>query len=369
MAVLKKNKIDSFFITIVVVLICVGLVFFLSASLGIYAKNAALFKNIVMNQFILGIGCGIGLFFIGFKVPYTFWKKQAFILFMCTLGLMIIVLIPAFSFAHGGARRWIAIGPISFQPAEILKISFIIYLSAWLAWMRKEVHSFKRVILPFIIILGIMALLLFLQPDTKSFILMCVAGIAMVFISGSPIKHFIIVGILGIVGFGILASTTPYIQKRIQTFIHPSSDAQGASYQLQQAFIAFGTGGVFGSGIGQSVQKFGYLPESQGDSIFAVIGEETGFLGTTICILLYLAFALRGLRIAFYAPDQFSKLLVIGIITLYTFQTFLNIASLVGLFPLTGVPLVFMSHGGTSLAIALFAVGIITQISQYQKIV
>lgn len=282
---------------------------------------------------------------------------------------MVLVLIPGLSFEHGGARRWIALGPVSFQPAEILKIAFIIYFSAWLAWMKREVHSFTRVILPFIIILGIMATLLFLQPDTKSFILMCVAGGIMLFISGAPLKHFAVVIVLALVGFGILAKTTPYIQKRIETFIHPTTDVQGASYQLRQAFIAFGTGGVFGSGIGQSVQKFGYLPESHGDSIFAVIGEETGFVGTTICILLYLAFIIRGLRISYHAPDQFSRLLVIGLISLFAFQIFLNIASLVGLFPLTGVPLIFMSQGGTSIAITLFAIGIITHISQYKKIV
>jgi cell division protein FtsW len=366
---LKKNTVDTFFIGIVVSLVLIGIVFFLSASLGIFARNPKLFHNIVINQLGLGIGCGIILFIMGFKIPYTFWKKHAFAVFVCALALMIVVFIPGLSFEHNGARRWIALGPISFQPAELLKIAFIIYFSAWLAWMKKEVHSFKQVILPFLIILGIMATLLFLQPDTKSFILMSIAGVSMLFISGAPIKHFIIVLILGILGILVLAQTTPYIQKRITTFIHPSTDVQGASYQLRQAFIAFGSGGVFGSGIGQSVQKFGYLPESQGDSIFAVIGEETGFIGTTICILLYLAFILRGMRISYHAPDQFSRLLVTGFIALFSFQVFLNIASLVGLFPLTGVPLVFMSHGGTSLAITLFAVGIITQISQYQKIV
>lgn len=364
----NKGKIDKLFLWIVVTLVVSGFIFFLSASLGIFARNQKLFFSIVLSQFILGICGGFILFIIGFKIPYLFWKKHAFPLFVGALILMVLVLIPGLSYEHGGARRWIAIGPINFQPAEILKIAFVIYFSAWLSWVRKEVRSFKHSTLPFLIILALMAGLLFLQPDTKSFILMTITGVAMLFISGVPIRYFLILMVVGIVGFAILAMTTPYIQKRIETFIHPAHDTQGSSYQLKQALIGFGAGGILGQGLGQSVQKFGYLPEPHGDSIFAVIGEEVGFLGTVIFILLYVGFALRGLRISYYSPDHFSRLLVLGLVTLLTFQSFMNIMSLTGLFPLTGVPLVFVSHGGTSLALALFAVGIIVQISQYQRV-
>ncbi len=363
----KPKKIDTLFVTIVVALLAVGVVFFLSAALGIYAKNQKLFTSIVINQFTLGIGGGAILFFAGLKIPYLFWKKHAFMIFICALVLMLGVFIPGIGFEHGGAMRWINVGFTTFQPAEVLKIAFIIYFAAWLSWVRKDIESFKKVIIPFMIILGIMGGLLFLQPDTKSFILMTIAGITMLFVSGVPLKYFATIFIIGSVAFGGLVITTPYIQKRIQTFINPSHDEQGSSYQLKQALIAFGSGGVLGQGIGQSVQKFGYLPEPHGDSIFAVIGEETGFVGTSICILLYLAFLLRGIRISYHAIDPFAKLLALGIVVILGAQSFLNIASLVGLFPLTGVPLVFISHGGTSLALALFAVGIVTQISQYRK--
>jgi cell division protein FtsW len=363
----KVKKIDTLFITLVAGLLIFGVVFFLSAALGIYAKNQKLFLSIILNQFALGVGGGLILFFIGFKIPYLFWKKHAFIIFIGSLILMIGVFIPGLGFEHGGARRWITIGFTTFQPAEILKIAFIIYFSAWVSWVRKEINSFKKVIIPFFILLAIMGTLLFLQPDTKSFILMTLTGMTMLFISGTPIKHFITIFVIGAVTFVSLAMTTPYIQKRIQTFLNPSHDVQGSSYQLKQAFIAFGSGGMFGQGIGQSVQKFGYLPEAHGDSIFAVIGEETGFIGTCICILLYIAFILRGLRISYHAQDPFARLLSLGIIIILGAQSFLNIASLIGLFPLTGVPLVFISHGGTSLALSLFAVGIVTQISQFKR--
>lgn len=363
----SKQPIDKFFLSIIIILLLLGAVFFLSASLGVLSRNSDLFWSIIAKQFLLGFVGGLVLFFIGFKIPYIFWKKNAFFIFITSLCLMVLVFIPSISFEHGGARRWISLGFVSFQPAEILKIAFIIYFAAWLSWVRKEVESFKHTTVPFIIILSIMATLLFLQPDTKSFILMTLTGIIMLFISGTPLKYFITIGLCGVALFTILAFTTPYIQRRIDTFLNPNNDTQGSSYQLKQAFIGFGSGGLLGTGLGQSIQKFGYLPEPHGDSIFAVIGEEVGFVGTTFFILLYLAFALRGLRISYYAPDQFSKLLVIGIISILTIQSFMNIASLTGLFPLTGVPLVFVSHGGTSLAFSLFMIGIVLQISQYQK--
>jgi cell division protein FtsW len=364
---MKKNKPDTFFLTIVILLVSIGIVFFLSASLGIYAKNQKLFFSMITSQFVLGILGGTVLFFVGFKIPYTFWKRKSFYIFLFSIFLMTLVFVPGIGFEHGGARRWINIGFTTFQPVEVLKISFLIYFASWLSWVRKENKNFKKVIIPFLIILSIIGTLLFLQPDTKSFILMSFAGIFMLYISGTPIKHFLIIAVSGALVFTFLAMTTPYIQKRIDTFLNPTNDTQGSSYQLQQAFIAFGSGGFLGQGIGQSVQKFGYLPEAHGDSIFAVIGEETGFVGSMIFVLIYIAFALRGLRISYHAPDHFSRLLSLGIILILVFQSFLNIVSLIGLFPLTGVPLVFVSHGGTSLAISLFAVGIVYNISQYKK--
>jgi len=186
-------------------------------------------------------------------------------------------------------------------------------------------------------------------------------------VSGTPVKY--ILGFFGvaIVSFAILISLTPYLKQRVETFFNPNENSQSSSYQLQQSLIAIGSGGVLGRGLGQSIQKFNYLPEPQGDSIFAVIGEELGFLGCTILIFLYLSFALRGYRIAIRnAPDPFTKLLVIGFISIITAQSFMNIASIIGVFPLTGVPLVFISQGGTALLLSLGMIGIILNISRYR---
>ena len=195
--------------------------------------------------------------------------------------------------------------------------------------------------------LAIIAFILLKQPDTKSFILITITGVSMLFISGVPIKYILGIGLGLVILFGSLVYFTPYLQQRVETFINPSQDAEGSSYQIQQSLIALGSGGVFGRGYGQSIQKFSYLPEPQGDSIFAVLGEELGFVGTSIVLFLYLLFLLRGFRIANRSPDLFSRLLVSGIVILITAQSFMHIASVAGVFPLTGVPLVFMSQGGT----------------------
>jgi cell division protein FtsW len=250
---------------------------------------------------------------------------------------------------------------------EILKFGFVIYFAAWLSWVKNKVQDFRFGILPFSIMLVLIATILFKQPDTKSFILIVVTGISMLFISGVSMKWILGIGTGTLLVLGTLIFFTPYLQERVKTFIDPSQDSQGSSYQIQQSLIALGSGGIFGRGFGQSIQKFSYLPEPQGDSIFAVLGEELGFVGTVGTIFLYLLLALRGSRIANNSPDLFSRLLVFGIVILITVQSFMHIASTTGVFPLTGVPLPFMSLGGTSLMIYLASIGIVFQISKFNK--
>lgn len=363
---MKKHKIDRKFLWIVFTLLGIGLFVFVSASLGILAKNETKFYAVLTSQ-LIGLVAGLIAMYITYKIPYEFWKKYALIFFICSLGLTLCVFIPGLGFSHGGARRWIDLGPISFQPVEFLKLSFIIYAAAWLVWIKNKLNDIKVSILPFVGMIAVVAIVLLKQPDTKSLILIFICALSMFFVSGVKLKYLLgIVGV-GLIGFVILVSFKPYLIERVKTFIDPSHDIKGSSYQLDQSLIAIGSGGLFGRGFGQSIEKFSYLPEPQGDSIFAVIGEEFGFVGTVTMVLLFLAFALRGLRIAHRAPDMFSRLLVTGIVILIIAQSFLNISALIGIFPLTGVPLVFVSHGGTSLLFSLAAIGIILQISQFQK--
>lgn len=365
---MKKGSIDKTFLGIVIALVFVGLVTFTSASLGILAKNEVEFNNVLFSQFVLGFAGGLIALYIGYKIPYKFIRKYSLIIFILSILATLLVFVPGIGLKLKGASRWISIMGFSFQPVELLKIGFIVYFSAWLSWAKTKVKSPLFSILPLVILIGTIGAILLKQPDTKSLILMTVTALIMLFVSGAPIKHLAVFFGIALIGFSILVYFTPYLKARIETFVKPQENSQTISYQLQQSLIAIGSGGIAGRGLGQSIQKFNYLPEPQGDSIFAVIGEETGFIGSAILILLYLAFILRGYRIAIRnAPDSFSKLLVIGFVTIITAQSYMNIASSIGVFPLTGVPLVFVSHGGTALLLSLGMIGVILNISQYKN--
>ena len=362
---MREKNVDRFFLIIVSLLLTIGIAMFISASLGVWVKSAKTFYSVLFSQLVLGLGCGlVGMYFCS-KINYKFWRKYSFLIFLASILLVASVFIPHWGTNLGTfARRWISFSGFSFQPVEFLKFGFIIYFAAWLSWAKNRVKDFKFGMLPLIIMLVVIAAILFKQPDTKSFILITITGIGMLFISGVSWKSIIGVGLLAAISLGTLVFFTPYLQERVKTFLDPSNDPRGSSYQIQQSLIAFGSGGLFGRGYGQSIQKFSYLPEPQGDSIFAVLGEELGFVGACVTICLYLVFALRGFRIANNGPDLFSRLLVSGIVILITVQTFMHIASVTGVFPLTGVPLPFMSHGGTSLMIYLMATGIVMNISK-----
>lgn len=363
----RKKKVDKFFLTIILVLGVVGIAMFISASLGVLAKNKETFYAVLISQLGLGLGVGFLAMYLTSKINYKFWRKAALIIFIASILLTAAVFLPSLGWSHQGAERWIRFGPVSFQPAELLKLGFVIYFAAWLSWAKSRVQNFKFGTLPFLVMLAVIAFILLNQPDTKSFILIIGTGIVMLFVSGTPLRYIFGVGALAALLLGLLVIFTPYLKERVKTFIDPSQDVRGASYQIQQSMIALGSGGIFGRGYGQSIQKFSYLPEPQGDSIFAVLGEEFGFIGTVAIILLYLFFALRGFHIANHSPDTFSRLLTFGIVILITMQALMHIASITGVFPLTGVPLPFVSQGGTSLAINLAAVGIILQISRFQS--
>lgn len=364
----KEKKVDKFFLTTVILLICLGTAMFVSASLGFLTRNEKTFYTVLFTQLVLGLGLGLLGMYFSYKINYKNWRKYSLYIFLGSIIITSLVFVPGLGWSHGGAERWIKLGPLgTFQPVELLKFGFIIYFAAWLSWIKNRVKDFKFSILPLVIMLGIIALVLLKQPDTKSLILIIITGLAMIFFANVPMKYILGLVVGSIILLSVLVFVTPYLQERIKTFVDPSNDPRGSSYQIQQSLIAIGSGGLFGRGLGQSIQKFNYLPEPQGDSIFAVLGEELGFLGTLFTILLYSFFALRGLRIANRSPDLFSRLLVCGIVILITAQSFMNIASITGVFPLTGVPLVFMSQGGTSLMIYLIALGVVFQISKYQK--
>lgn len=361
------HHIDRTFLFVTITLVTAGLFIFSSASLGLLSRSGASFSSVAFSQFMFGIvGGSLALFFTT-SIHYRLWRQYAFYIFVIGIILTLAVFIPGLGFEHGGARRWISIGSFSFQPAEIFKIAFVIYVATWLSGVRKQLNTFTSGTLPFLGILAIAGAVLLIQPDTDTYLMMVASALAMFIVAGGRIRDVIIMGLLGCLLLGILAFTRPYILDRILTFTNPELDPQGSGYQIKQSLIAVGSGGLFGRGYGQSIQKFEYLPEPNTDSIFAVFAEEFGFFGACVLVFLFIAFAFRGYRIATHARDSFGMILVVGIVTLIIAQTFLNIAAMVGIMPLSGLPLPFISHGGTALCMTLASVGIILNISRYQR--
>ncbi len=361
------KKVDRPFLITVVILVVAGFFIFTSASLGLLEREGARFSSVAVSQILFGIVGGSIALFITSQINYKFWKKFSLPLFILSILGTLSVFIPGFGFEYNGAKRWIDIGITTIQPAEFLKIGFVLYLATWLSNIRTHIKKIKYGLLPFAGILGIVAFVLLIQPDTGTFLVIGATGVVMFIIAGAKIRDVFLLGISGIGALAVLAYFRPYIQERLFSFINPSHDPLGVGYQIQQSLIAIGSGGFFGRGFGQSLQKFSYLPEPIGDSIFSVAAEEFGFIGASAIIILFLFLAFRGLRIASRAPDYFSGLLVAGIVILIVSQSFLNIGSMLAVFPLTGLPLLFVSHGGTAMFLTLASVGIILNVSKYQR--
>lgn len=366
---MKGKSIDKTFLALAASLAIVGFAIFISASLGLLAREGVTFSRVASTQLIFGLIGGSFALFIAANTQYKFWREHALWIFGGACVVSLFVFIPGIGLELKGAHRWLTLGSFTFQPSELLKIGYIIYLATWLANVRRHIDSWQHGLLPFLGISAVIAAILLLQRDTDTLIISLAAGLAMFVASGAKIRDIGIVFLIGILSLSAVVVMRPYVLERIQTFLDPNADPLGASYQIQQSLIAVGSGGIFGRGFGQSVQKFDYLPEPIGDSIFAVAAEEFGFVGSVILIGLFLAFILKGLSIARRAKEPFGGLLATGLVVLIGTQAFWNIAAMLGVVPLSGLPLVFVSHGGTALLFALFAVGIILNVSRYREVI
>lgn len=364
---MKSARIDKVFFITLIILVTFGIFIFTSASMGLLARGGATFASVAFNHIFLGLVIGSVAMYIMSRISYRTWRRLALPLFIVSLIATLLVFVPHIGFKHGGARRWILIGPISFQPSEFLKIGYLIYLAAWLSGVKDKVNTFRQGTAPFLILTAIVGLVMLAQPDTATFAVMFLAGLGMLIISGGNLKQIGGIGLIALVILGVLVLQRPYLKDRVMTFIYPSRDALGTGYQIQQSLIAIGSGGMFGRGFGQSVQKFNFLPEPIGDSIFAVEGEEFGFIGSVVLLILITFVSIRGLKIASNAPDTFGGLLIIGIVILIIAQSFVNIGAMLGVLPLSGLPLIFVSHGGTALLFALAEMGIILNISKSSR--
>ncbi len=361
---MKKNKIDTMFLSLSVLLIATGFFIFTSASLGLYSRKGFSLQDIFFDQLVLGIFLGIVFLIVALRIPISFLRTYSMYIFIGSAAFTLLVFVPGIGFEHGGAQRWIGVGGLSFQPAEVLKLGVVIYLAALLPLFKNRIGTIKYALGMALAIMAVPAIILLSQPNTGTLAVIFIAVCAMLIAAGMKKRHLALLFLISILAVGVIAMVRPYAMERIKTFIDPSRDPQGAGYQINKSLMAIGSGGITGRGFGESIQKHSSLPEPTGDSIFSVAGEEFGFIGGSILILLFLLFGIRGLQIAHTAPDAFSGLLAVGIVILIVSQSFMNIAAMLGLLPITGVPLVFVSHGGTALLFAFIQVGILLNISK-----
>lgn len=316
---------------------------------------------------LIGVGLGAFLMLLTSRIPYSFWQKPRVVMLALTgsFALLVLVLIPGIGVYVNGSRRWLNIAGLSFQPSELAKIASVMYLASTLSFRLKQVERLWTGILPLLVVPAAMFLLILQQPNLSTAGSIMIVAALMMLLAGAKWKHLSLMGVAGLaVGFAY-AWVEPYRRERLLSFRNPFAQMSDEGYQLSQSLIAIGSGGLFGRGLGQGRQKFSYLPYPESDFIFAIIGEDFGLFGCCVVILLFVAFAVAGMRIALNCQDRYGCLLAAGITAMISVQAFINIGVVVGILPTTGLPLPFFSAGGTSISLLMAAVGILFNISRH----
>lgn len=371
-----KRAINYYFLGVSAILIVFGILFLANlsapASLQIFGNT-----NYYLFHQLYAIGIGLVLGFVAFKVPLYIIKKIIPALLVINLLLLVAVFLPMIGVKFWGAKRWINIGGSTFQPSEFLKITSVLYLAAWLSNRFSEsskqgffkrlkgVHgSFKKVFLPFLCLLAVISVILLFQKDLSTLGITTASLMVVYFAAGTPLWHMLLTVFGGLAGAFLFIKIEPYRIQRFLVFLNPETDPLGIGFQLRQSLLAIGSGGIFGRGWGMSTQKFGFLPQAMSDSVFAILGEEMGIIGSSVLIFLLLFFFWQGIQIAQKATDRFSKMAAVGISTWIVVQSFMNITSAIGIWPLSGIPLPFFSYGGSHIIAEMIGVGILLNISK-----
>jgi cell division protein FtsW len=347
------------------ILVVCGLIALTSASAPLAYLKFHDSYYFVKRQILFGLIPGIVLFLIFCKLEYHKAIKFAWGVYGFSLLLLVLRFVPGIGVVINGSRNWLRIAGFSFQPSELVKLGVIFIIAFLLADRRRDPEDWQNTLAPVLLALS-PAILLTGDVGTLSIIGMTI--FVMLYLLKIPFKYLSIIGLAGVVAFLVLVIAAPYRVQRLTTFLHPELDPRGVGYQINQAFLAVGSGGWWGLGLGQSRQKFQYLPEVNTDSVFAIIGEETGFIVSAALIILILLIGWRGLKIAAGAPDEIGQVVVAGIMVWFMWQSFLNIGAMVGALPLTGVPLPFVSQGGSALMSLLAAFGIVMNVSKVSTI-
>jgi cell division protein FtsW len=366
----QGNKPDYILAAIVGLLVFFGIIILASASTSVPEEKFGSIYYMLNHQLLFSFIPGVLFGLMSLKAPLSFFKKKAPLFLLVSIILMIMVFLPSIGMKSGRATRWIILAGFSLQPSEFLKLSFILYLASWLESKSKKIFperpdkKFEESLVAFLVIIALMCILLYLQSDISTLGVIIATAVLMYFLSGTPLWHTALIVLIGAIGLIILVNVAPYRLERISVFLNPGIEPMGIGYQIKQSLIAVGSGKILGSGLGLSKQKFGLLPYPMSDSIFAILAEETGFLGSFVLTFLFLLFLWRGYKIGKESPDMFSQLTAFGITSWIIIQAFVSIGSMIGILPLTGIPLPFISYGGTALFVELIAVGIMLNISK-----
>ena len=362
----KQKRFDTAFLIIILILLAYGVIMVFSASYPAALQKTGNSLHFI-SQHVLYVAVGIAAMLLISRIDYRLYRRFAYIIFGIALILLILVAIPGVGRVLNNARRWIYIGPIGFQPSEIMKVAVIVLFSHLIAHYQSRMNTFKQGVLPFAAVLLVIAVLMMLEPHLSGTILIFGIGCIMMYIGGTKLRYFLAVGglsvgaIAGIVAF----KGVSYITERLQFWLNPFADINDKTWQTVQSLVAIGSGGLLGRGIGASRQKYLYLPEPYNDFIFAIICEELGLIGALFVIVLFVLFAVRGFSIASKAPDRFGFMLATGITVQICLQAALNIAVVTNTIPNTGISLPFFSYGGTAIMMQLGEMGILLNISRH----
>ena len=362
----KQPPIDLLTLILATTLTIIGLIFVLSSSF-VWANHRFNDPFYFFKRQLLFANIGfIGMIAIS-KINYQFYKKYATSFLIASFIMLALVLVPGIGMVRGGARSWIGIGAFSLQPSEFMKLSLIIFLAKFMAENPNEAKTFKQGVLPLMAIILVVFGVIMLQPDFGSGMVITAAGILMLFLCGVPFKYFLSFLAAGIFGVAALIASAPYRLARITSYLDPLAEPLGSGFQILQSLYAITPAGLLGHGIGNSIQKHFYLPEPQTDFIFAIISEEIGFIGAAFILLLFICFFLRLAHIALKINDLFAKYVVLGIMSVLCVQVMINVGVVIGLLPVTGITLPFMSYGGSSLTITLLSIGVVLNISRHSE--
>jgi cell division protein FtsW len=359
-----NDRATTVLLVLVVVLVVVGLGVTMSASSAVaLSQTEAQDQWHFVKRQLVGVGLGTLALLVASRIPYRVYRKMAFPAFLLTVGLLVAVEFNGIT--EGGATRWLSVpGLTSFQPSELAKVAVVFVLSYLLERKHKLLTRFSHFIVPVGATLGVVGILVIRQPDLGTLIVIGAAAMAVIIASDTPMKFVMVLGVLAVLASVYLAFEADYRASRIDAFLDPYEDPSGDGYQVIQGYYALGNGGIFGVGLGASRARWFYLPNAHTDFIFAIIGEETGLIGGLTVIGLFIALAVAGWVVAARAPDRFGRMVAAGITVWLSFQALVNIGGVLGVMPITGIALPFVSYGSTALAVSMGAVGILVNIAQ-----